>query len=474
MASEMAAAPVAPQAAVAENEQAAPRKRKRDPPSSDVRTQRRYVTARRKSLFMEVFDEAVETVPHDFTVHLSNFDCWYRVGSHHFKKCDPSDQLTRDNMLKAISEWIRLAAPIRAPAAAAPAPARAAAAPALARATAAVALARAAPVAAAPSPTPTISRLVHVPPNLADISAEVLEVLGQITAGISDIVELEEMFENRGLGRSGPQCPICMEPKTTRVAFSRNCDHWCCAECSSAWIKFNNLATGARCPGCAKDNIKAAEDPAQAAEVGNFADPQLMFGAKKLEIFNEMCSFAAFQIPFLQRELDALGPSPTAERSGQCPLCRTVTTARDGENCLRRCHNPRCSAVYCLHCNSSVDGGAALQKRHLSGDCSVTVAETKFLMSQKGNMPCSKCGTALWHARGHGCHHVQCPVCSHTQCHTCGLSYTATSGCSCKLFCVPGEPCNCSDECPECRDGHGPCSHCSGNCPSCVARPRRE
>jgi hypothetical protein len=277
--------------------------------------------------------------------------------------------------------------------------------------------------------------------------------------------DIERLFVSRGLGHSGKSpktCKICLERKDKFIRFSRDCEHDACADCSYAWMKANTLADGARCPGCMYEK---ASSP-------SYADPTVMLG-KKLGDSYDSIAFASFQIPKLQQALDAMVPSSNAAGAfapppvGRCPSCSTVSSG--GANCLRQCPNPRCAVTFCLRCDGIIDGDKALKQRHLDAGCATLVAETREIASGEGLSHCTKCGTALWHAVGHGCHHVKCITCGHEQCHACGRPYKHPD-CKCPLFCRPDFACRCAKTCPECDAGPKPCTHCTGHCPSCAAR----
>ena len=338
---------------------------------------------------------------------------------------------------------------------------------------------------------PTMTRILPHPDDLDDVFE------------MDDVEAIERMFEARGIGESGPTCPVCMEPKRKWTRFSTDCDHSLCIECAEDWMKANILASGAKCPGCVADG--GPHRPATGvAKIHRFADPIVMFG-KDLTKAHDRVTFASMQIPHLQGELDALTldndlrapedrpPQPLAPTKssdmistssakpdrvsqsktiGRCPSCGTVSSG--GINCLRRCHNPRCATEYCIECDTVIIGcNEEQKKKHTSGACKVIAEETKKIFSGEGFAPCETCGTQLYHARGHGCHHVKCPTCNHEQCHSCGKEYIRGSAtCRCPIFCTNTFKCKCAQICPECETSR--CVHCSGMCIACIRRDKKK
>ena len=289
-----------------------------------------------------------------------------------------------------------------------------------------------------------------------------IDELGDVLAE-GDVALIERAFAIRGVGQAGRACPVCCEVRGKFARFSKGCAHEYCAECVARWVRRNAAPAGALCPGCVADK----------AAVPRYVDPCVVFGdGKGIAAAAERVSFSSFQLPSLQGELDAepataivgvSSPLPPVPIAGRCPLCMTL--APSGKNSLRRCQNPRCAAVYCVACESAVEEHAP----HLRGACSLLSAETKKLAGDRGMSSCPKCGTAVWHARRHGCHHVRCPTCATEFCHACGLP-RGDANCACPLFCGADFACRCAAHCPECASAVPPCAHCEGMCADCIGK----
>lgn len=265
---------------------------------------------------------------------------------------------------------------------------------------------------------------------------------------------IERMFASKEAESKGALCPICMEHRSSLVRMNHGCTHAICTSCCERFTSMNILKDGVKCTGCASSGGSL------------YVDPRLVFDGK-IDTFRK-ASFASFQIPKLQGELDSLEPKLTEPKGGICPLCGTLSPS--GLSALRRCLNPRCCAEFCVNCGASLAGGADARKRHVTGACLEMAVETKVLADKPGMTPCAKCGTPLFHAKGHGCHHVKCSSCAFEMCHCCGKPWTPSRSCGCMLFCAVGVKCRCADECVECKEGTKPCVHCTGSCQSCKLR----
>ena len=309
---------------------------------------------------------------------------------------------------------------------------------------------------------------------LVDLTREAAMAESGVPDGLST-EDVERLFALKGVGESGSKCPVCEEPRTTLVRMSRGCSHAMCAECCESFVNYNTLKEGARCFGCVADAPKSGAAASAATVVDSaavaagpkimYVDPRLLFDGK-VDTFRKV-SFSSFQIPKLQAELDEMEPKTQEQQSGTCPLCGTVSMT--GRTLLRRCANPRCCVEFCVNCCTALDK-IEDRTKHLTRACTEMAAEASGLAANPGMTPCSKCGTPLFHAQGHGCHHVKCSTCSHEMCHNCGKQWTVPQSCSCPLYCRSDFKCRCAYMCPECRDGDKPCVHCLGSCPSCLAR----
>lgn len=283
--------------------------------------------------------------------------------------------------------------------------------------------------------------------------------------------EIERLFASRGLGESGPVCPVCLESRSNQVRFSWLCDHEMCPSCAESWIKVNTVASGARCPGCMSGTHNRS-----------VADPRVLFGEGGMRLRYDRAIFASFQLPHLALEIarvqaeqrppasssSSSDSNPVISVMAKCPECMTVAGTGPTEQILHRCMNPRCAAVYCVCCDSVLGAPSpAIVAKHVSRSCAGSVAETRNIASGPGLTPCGRCGTPLFHAKRHGCHHVTCPTCRHEQCHACGRPHKHPD-CKCPIFCSPGFVCRCADSCPECLTTR--CVHCDGSCAHCRER----
>jgi hypothetical protein len=279
-------------------------------------------------------------------------------------------------------------------------------------------------------------------------------------------VAVSRIFEIMGLGQSGEMCSVCMEPKRSWSKFTKNCAHAFCHDCAIAWAKSNTVPDGLGCPFCVKDGVPKEKC---------IADPFTMFAQSVLQGTPSLIPFSAAQIPMLQVAVDAevaglVGAiSSSSTKSGRCPGCSTVSA--HGNNFIRRCHNPICAAEFCLRCNFLVDP-AESHTRHTDGTCMKIAEEANALVNGEGLAPCPKCGSQIWHAVGHACHAVKCPVCALKFCHACGTPYDQNGDhvaqCRCPIFCGEGFACRCAKTCPECAIKR--CEHCNGSCPSCKSK----
>jgi hypothetical protein len=376
------------------------------PAPDNQRAQHRHLTKRRKRLFVQIFEDVKA---HNFPRHdVGAEQCWQAVGARRYTRMEPDSPVLALSMRQAISDYMAHRA-WEGPPGGVPA-------------------------------IPIAAMARQLPPSFYD--------------AMLDPEKIEAMFKTRGLGESGSMCPICLEPKKRHVAFSRECGHGCCLECCDQWIRHNSLASGGACPGCLKDAGKRT-----------LVDPALLYG-RQLGESRDRVVFASFQIPLLQRELDEAHADKDGAAVAKCPACMSISS---GRSVLRRCGNPRCAIEFCAQCDSAVDGSAALRAKHLTRECSRISAESSAIASATGFVRCRQCGTSLWHARGHGCHHVKCPECSCEQCHSCGRAHRDPE-CRCPIYCNPNFKCRCADACPECAAGSRPCQHCLGGCESCLKR----
>lgn len=279
----------------------------------------------------------------------------------------------------------------------------------------------------------------------------------------TSIEVIERLFAEKGFGESGPKCPICEDTKSHLFRMSYGCSHEMCGECGGSYIKINMTKEGLRCPGCITE---ARNTPGY---VPKYIDPRIVL-CGKIESFKQI-SFSSFQIPKLQEELDMMEPKTATPQHGSCPLCNTVSMT--GSTVLRRCFNPRCCAEFCVNCGTTIGGSAEDRRRHLTMACTEMAVEAKSLAAKPGMVPCTRCGTPLFHAKNHACHHVKCPNCSFEMCHSCGTEWGNPQKCKCPLFCKSDFKCRCAEECDECKSGTKPCVHCNGSCKCCMERTLR-
>lgn len=257
------------------------------------------------------------------------------------------------------------------------------------------------------------------------------------------------------------KCPVCDEDAKAWSRLSRYCNHRMCVDCTVRWAKASASNDCRGCPICFRDNLPTLSCP---------VDPRSMFGVEMLGKDPGLHPFVSFQIPFLQSRLDAeVGRGDAPSTVCRCPVCLTVSTG--GNNVIRRCHNPRCVGEYCMRCNCMIDVQEPYAN-HVDGRCVRIADDTVKLSSGDGMTACPRCNSRVWHATGHGCHSVKCPMCSLVFCHSCATPYDQdkkhTSKCSCPIFCKEGFACRCAGRCPECERSR--CEHCHGGCDSCIKR----
>lgn len=323
-----------------------------------------------------------------------------------------------------------------------------------------------------PRPEPQLPPPPVNPPPAVIVAREVERVLGEAVRGIvaeanfesgvpDDMTPeaIERLFTLKGVGDSGHKCPVCEDCKKSLIRMNNGCQHMMCSGCVEGFVNANTVKDGAKCFGCVAESQR---DPTVKVM---YVDPRLVFSSG-IDNFRKT-SFSSFQIPKLQEELDAMEPKTPEQLSGKCPLCSTVSI--NGKTVLRRCMNPRCCAEFCVNCNTALDK-IEDRAKHLTKACTEMATEAKDLSDKPGMTPCSRCGMPLFHAKGHGCHHVKCASCSYEMCHNCGADWKAQPKCGCPLFCNKDFKCRCAEECPECKADIKPCSLCSGSCTICTSR----
>ena len=276
--------------------------------------------------------------------------------------------------------------------------------------------------------------------------------------------EVERIFLSKGLGESGRRCNVCEENRGKFVRFSKKCKHEMCSVCCDQWIRPNTTVNGARCPGCLAERSSSSSD-AQPPPEPNIVDPHVLFGGSVDGSDRNRVVFSSMQVPHLQAELDSSGEQGE-RRAHRCPSCMTVSNTWTS---IRRCLNPSCAMEFCTKCDSEVclDSG----DMHTSGRCVPVVEETRSILEGEGLTQCGRCGTPIFHAVHHGCHHIRCPNCAHEMCHSCGRPFKHPD-CKCPLFCRGDFECRCATKCPECQSGTK-CTHCDGLCGSCLANRYR-
>lgn len=278
--------------------------------------------------------------------------------------------------------------------------------------------------------------------------------------GLTDI-ETEVLFFLIHGQESGNICPICMDSKWHMSSMTRNCDHRICTDCARNWAQNNTVLQGVGCMWCTQEG-KSAEKC--------IADPWRILSntINKFEIPAGLGVFVAYQNAALQRYYN-VKYEPCCDMLGKCPKCNTVSMA--GSKTIRRCMNPKCSVDFCMTCLCIIDFDSSLETHH-NKECLMHAAERKQILDQKGFSQCPTCDTHVWHARGHGCHGVSCPMCRTLFCHACRVTYRSRNpeipACSCPIFCNDKFRCSCANTCPECV--HSSCIHCRGVCDTCRQR----